>query len=150
MSFAIPKIRRETRNHTHVFYFWMVDISRFRKTKNRHVIAYPSVRSSFAPVSHDSKLPLPKPPGKKAPENSVGSQDIEKDSSDEFNISHTDINSKPPFPNQQELDDLVRDMRLTVSNAKLLTSSLKEWTKLDLSCRCLWSRKRHERFSSFF
>ena len=98
----------------------MVDISRFRKTKNRHDIAYPSIPSSIAPVPHSSELPLPKLPSNKAPEHLPVSQDMEEDSDGEFNKSHPDRNSEPHFPSQQELDDLVRDMGLTKSNAELL------------------------------
>ena len=69
---------------------------------------------------------------------------------EEFNISHPDRNSEPHFPSQQELDDLVRDMGLTKSNAELLTSKLKKWNLLDLSCQSSSSRKGHERFSRYF
>ena len=131
-------------------YFCMVDISRFRKTKNRHDIAYPSIPSSIAPVPHSSELPLPKPLSNKAQEDSTASQDMEEDSDEEFNISHPHRNSEPHFPSQHEIDDLVRDMGLTKSNAELLTSRLKEWNLLDLSCRSSLSRKRHERFSRYF
>ena len=150
MPFAIPRIWREPQNHTDDCYFCMVDISRFRRTKNRRDIVYPSIPSSIAPVPHSSELPLPKPPSKKAPEDLAGSEDIEKDSDDEFNISHTDMISEPHFPSQQELNDLVRDMGLTKSNAELLTSRLKQWNLLDSSCRCSLSRKRHETFSRYF
>ena len=106
--------------------------------------------SSIAPVPHSSELLLPKPPSNKAPEDSAVSQDMEEDSDEEFNISHPDRNSEPHFPCQQELDDLVRGMGLTKSNAKLLTSRWKEWNLLDLSCRSSLSRKRHARFSRYF
>ena len=125
MPFAIPKIWREPQNHIDDCYICMVDISRFRKTKNRHDIAYPSIPSSIAPVPHSSELPLPKPPSNKAPKNSAVSQDMEEDSDEEFNISHPGRNSEPHFSSQQELDDSVRNMGLTKSNAELLTSRLK-------------------------
>ena len=85
----------------------------------------------IAPVPHSSELPLPKPPSNK---DSAVSKDMEEDSDEEFNTSHPHRNSEPHFPRQQELDDLVRDMGLTKSNAELLTSRLKEWNLLDLSC----------------
>ena len=121
----------------------MVDISRFRKTKNRHDIAYPSIPSSIAPVPHNSELPVPKPQCNKVSEDLTLSEDIE-DSDDDFNISQTYMSLEPHFPSQQEVDDLVRDLGLTKSIAELLTSRLKEWNLLDTSCRCSSSRKRHE------
>ena len=116
----------------------MVDISRFRKTRNRHDIAYPSIPSSIAHVPHSSELPLPKPPSNKASEDSAVSQDMEEDSDEEFNISHPDRNSEPHFPSRQELDDLVRDMGLTKSNAELLTSRLKEWNFFEAITTNFW------------
>ena len=150
MPFAIPRIWRESQNHIDDCYFCMIDISRFRKTKNRHNIAYPSIPSSIALVPHSSELPLPKPLSNKASEDSAVSQDMEEDSDEEFNISHPDRNSEPHFPSQQEPDDLVRDMGLIRSNAELLTSRLKEWNLLDLSCRSSSSRKRHKRFVAIY
>ena len=101
MPFAIPGIWREPQNHKNDCDSCMVDISRFRKTTNRHDIAYPSIPSSIASVPHSSELPLPKPPSNKTPEDSAGSQDMEEDSDEEFNISHPDRNSEPQFPSQQ-------------------------------------------------
>ena len=75
---------------------------------------------------------------------------MEEDTDEEFSISHPDRNSEPHFPSQQELDNLVRDMGLTKLNAELLTSRLKEWYLLDLSCQSSSSRKRDERFSRYF
>ena len=86
MPFSIPRIWREPQNHIDDFYFCMVDISRFRKTKNRHDIAYPSIPSSIAP----------KAPSNKAPEDLAVFQDMEEDSDEEFNISHPE----PNFQNQ--------------------------------------------------
>ena len=149
MPFAIPRIWREPKNHINDCYFCMVDISRFRKTKNRHDIAYPSIPSSIAPVPHNSELPAPKPQCNKVSEDLTLSEDIE-DSDDDFNISQTYMSLEPHFPSQQEVDDLVTDLGLTKSNAELLTSRLKEWNLLDTLCRCSSSRKRHERFSKYF
>ena len=149
MPFAIPRIWREPQNHINDCYFCMVDISRLRKTKNRHDIAYPSIPSSIAPVPHNSELPVPKPQCNKVSEDLTLSEDIE-DSDDDFNIYQIYMSLEPHFPSQQEMDDLVRDLGLTKSNAELLTSRLKEWNLLDTSCRCSSSRKQHERFSKYF
>ena len=88
MPFAIPRIWREPQNRINDCYFCMVDISRFRKTKNRHDIAYPSIPSSIAPVPHNSDLPVPKPQCNKVSVDLTLSEDIE-DSDDDFNISQT-------------------------------------------------------------
>lgn len=43
--------------------------------------------------------------------------------------------SEPHFPNQSELDALIRGLGLSVSGAELLTSRLKEWNLLGEDCR---------------
>ena len=47
----------------------------------------------------------------------------------------TSRSSSPHFPNQGELDDLIRDLGLTKSGAELLTSRMQEWHLLDKDCR---------------
>ena len=39
------------------------------------------------------------------------------------------------FPNQNELDDLTRDLGLTKAKAEILSSRLKEWNLLAPSCK---------------
>ena len=48
MPFAIPRIWREPTNHHDDCYFCMVDISKYKKTKDRKKIVYPSIPSSIA------------------------------------------------------------------------------------------------------
>jgi hypothetical protein len=50
----------------------------------------------------------------------------------------------------KDLNDLIRDVDLTKSNAELLTSRLKQWNLLDESVQVTDQRKRHQAFSSFF
>ncbi|KAL6477291.1 hypothetical protein MHYP_G00131260 [Metynnis hypsauchen] len=54
------------------------------------------------------------------------------------------------YPNQKDLNDLIRDLGLTKSNAELLTSRLKQWNLLDESIQVTGQRKRHQVFSTFF
>ena len=62
MPLAIPRIWRELTNHHDDCYFCMVDISKYKKTKDRKKIVYPSIPSSIAPVNHGPELPIPQPP----------------------------------------------------------------------------------------
>jgi len=62
MPFAIPRIWREPTNHHDNCYFCMVDISKYKKPKDRKKIVYPNIPSSIAPVNHGPKLPIPNPP----------------------------------------------------------------------------------------
>ena len=58
--------------------------------------------------------------------------------------------AEPHFSNKQELDDLIRDLGLTKSGAKLLTSRLNEWNLLGDDCKSTAYRKRHLEFSVYF
>ena len=69
---------------------------------------------------------------------------MDYDSADEFG------DRKPYFPNQKDLNDLIRDLGLTKSNAELLISRLKQWNLVDDSVQVTDQRKRHQRFSNFF
>jgi hypothetical protein len=150
MPFAIPRIWREPTNHHDDCYYCIVDISKYKKPKDRLNLVYPSLASSVAPVSHSTDLPVPAPPA---------TEEICKDTSESEDYGSETVDNdfqpqcstdSPHFPNQQELDNLIRDLGLTKSNAELLTSRLKEWNLLDPSCKTSLQRKRHVTFASFF
>ena len=96
--------------------------------------------------AHCEDLPIPKPPMLESL--SSGSASEEEGSDADFDEAST--SKEPHFPNQQEMDDLVRSMGLTKENAELLTSRLKEWHLLDPTCKVTKYRKRHLSFTSFF
>ena len=54
------------------------------------------------------------------------------------------------FPNQNELDDLTRDLGRTKAKAEILSSCLKEWNLLAPSCKISKPRKRHVTFANFY
>ena len=58
MLFAISRIWKEPTNHHDDCYFCMVDIFKYKKTKTRKKIVYPSIPSSIAPVNHGPFLNL--------------------------------------------------------------------------------------------
>ena len=145
MPFAIPRIWREPTNHHDDCYFCMVDISKYKKTKDRKKIVYPSIPSCIAPVNHCAELPIPQPPTTHA----ISSTSSEDDDAD-FEVDTTSSSKDPHFPNQDELDDLSRDLGLTKAKAEILSSRLKEWNLLDPSCKISKPRKRHVTFASFY
>ena len=130
MSFAIPRIWREPITHHDDCYFCMVDISTYKKTKDRKTIVYPSIPSSIAPVNYIPELPIPQPPIAHA----MSSTSLEDDDAD-FEVDAQCSSKDPHFPNQNELDDLTRDLGLTKAKAKILSSRLKEWNFLAHSCK---------------
>ena len=92
--FVIPRIWRESSNHHSDCYFCMADISKYKKTKHRKKIVYPSIPSSIAPVNHDPELPIPQLPTTHA----ISSTSLEDDDAD-FEVD-TQCSSKDlHFPN---------------------------------------------------
>ena len=57
---------------------------------------------------------------------------------------------KPYFPNQKDMNDLIRDLNLTKSGGELLISRFKQWNLLDDSVQITTQRKRHQDYSSYF
>jgi hypothetical protein len=147
MPFAIPRQWREPSNHHDDCYFCTVDISRIKKVSDRFSIHYPSIPSCSAPTPHSDDLPIPVPPSSSShATTSTTSSTVE-------NGSTSSVWIPPPehhFPTQHELDDLIRDLGLTKSNAELLASRLKEWNLLDPSCRVTHYRDRHQQFADFY
>ena len=48
-------------NHHLDCYFCMVDISKYKKLKDRLTLVYPKIPSSIGPVKHSDELPVPTP-----------------------------------------------------------------------------------------
>ena len=94
MPFAIPRIWREPTNHHDDCYFCMVDISTYKKTKDRKKIVYPSIPSSIAPVNHGPELPIPQPPTTPA----ISLTSSEDDDVD-FEVDTQSSSKDPHFPN---------------------------------------------------
>ena len=122
MPFAIPRILWEPTNHLNDCYFCMIDVSHYRKSKDKRSTVYPSIPSSIAPVPHCEDLPIPESPTLELP--SCASTSSEEDTDADFCEASTSEESH--FPNQQEMDDVIRDMGLIKENAQLPTSRLKE------------------------
>ena len=145
MLFAIPRIWREPTNHHDDCYFCMVDISKYKKTKDRKKIVYPSIPSSIAPVNHSAELLIPLHPT--TPAISLTSS---KDNDADFEVDISCSSKDPQFPNQVELDELSKDLVLTKAKAEILSSRLKEWNLLAPSCKISKPRKRHVTFGNFY
>ena len=146
MPIAIPRIWREPTNHLNDCYFCMVNVSYYKKSKDKRSIVYPGISSSIAPVPHCEDLPIPEPPTLELP--SCASTSSEEDTDADFCEASTSEEQR--FSNQQEMDDLIRDMGLTEENTELLISRLKECNLLDPICKVSKYSKRHLIFARFF
>ena len=103
-----------------------------------------------ATVIHSDQLPIPIPPSTYhqllAGESTFEDDDIQND---EYTLNPELEERKPYYPNQQDLNDLFRDLGLTKSNAELLTSLHKQWNLLNDSAHVTEQRKRHQNFLCF-
>ena len=156
MHFAIPRIWREPSDHHTDCYFCMVDPTKRRKGKNAPPIEYPDIPSSIAPVPHNNTdLPVPQLPMRVQSDSEEASSE---DSEMEQVPSSCVVGRRrwageercPYYPNQEDMNDLIREMTLTKSNAEILISRLKQWDLLDDGVRITSRRKRHRGFSTFF
>ena len=150
MKFAIPRIlwNRLTTQATAISAWWILPNVALARAR------LPSCIQTFhLPRYHTApELPVPNPPKR-------GSAIFRREQQvrqrgrycrSRLQFHRCGWGEKPYFPNQKDLNDLIRDLGLTKSNAELLTSRLKEWKLLDESVQVTDQRKRHQRFSNFF
>ena len=163
MKFAIPKIWREPTNHTNDCYFCVIDPSKLRTGKNviipvlnaiipvKNAIVYPTIPYSIAPVPHSDQLSVPIPTRCQDPVSADESTTDEDDITiDDYVLNSNLEETKPYYSNQKNLNNLIRGLGLTKSDAELLTSRLKQWNLLDDSVQITEQPKRHQSFFSFF
>ena len=100
---------------------------------------------------HSDQLPVPISTRCQDPVSADDSTTDEDDRAiDDYVLNSNLEEKKPCYLNQKDLNDLIRDLGLTKSNAELLTSRLKQWNLLDDSVQITEQRKWHQSFSSFF
>ena len=97
-------------------------------------------------------LDVPTPPKRDQPPLRDSSKsDSEEDIGDPYYVFTDAVKERRPyFPNQKDVNDQIRDLGVTKSNAELLISRLKQWNLLDESVQITDQRKCHETFSNFF
>lgn len=124
MKFAIPRIWREPTDHSSNCYFCMADPSKRRTGKNAPAIIYPDLPSSIAPVLHCPERPIPTPPDRKQSSSEEHSMSESKEDTGDPVYNFRAEERNPYYLNQKDLNDLIRDIGLTKSNGKLLTSGV--------------------------
>ncbi|XP_076348406.1 uncharacterized protein LOC143246067 [Tachypleus tridentatus] len=142
MEFAIPRIWCEPTDHSSKCYFCMVYPSKCWAGKKTSAFMYPDHPSLQFHTALSSLYPLhwreTSHPQKKAAEDP------------DYNFRGAAGQRNPYYPNERDINDLIRDLGLTKSNVELLTSRLKEWDLLDENVQLTSQRKSHRHFSNFF
>ncbi|XP_044752720.1 uncharacterized protein LOC123312391 [Coccinella septempunctata] len=125
---------REPRNHHDDCYFCLVNIKGINRN-NRDKWTYTDLDSARRPVVHSEEIPVPS--FSSLPE--LTEDDTETSTSDEVKRIQSENDSDfeadlatPQCFNQEELNDLIRDLNLSKESAELLASRLKE---KNLLCR---------------
>lgn len=149
MPFGSPMIWTEPTNHAVDCYFCLTPLKGFSE-KSKRGIQYADVSSVIKPKPHSDNLPVP--------EYSVQCSGVTQSS---LNSSSTDCedcndqdfvqdNSGPLLVNQTRLNDLVRDLNLSIEKAELLSSRLQQWKLCEPDVKVTLYRKRHSSFVPYF
>ena len=140
ISFLVPIVWHEHKNHFNDCYFCMTNIIGFTK-KNKSMITYPNCESARKLVPHDET-------------DMTNTSSYEESSSDtdsgEGDMYFLDTGNSPHLLGQAELNDLVRDLELTKEKAELLGSRLQERNLLKPATKISHFRSHNMKFSSFY
>ena len=156
MSFGIPMIWREPRNHVDDCYF-CITLTQGFTNKSKHKIQYPNLDSAILPVPHSTEIPVPvfvKFKDCDDLNSSFVSEGDDVTDPDFLDISEISTSSSPStIPqlfHQSELNDLVRDLGLSKISAELLASRLNEKHLLHPSTRITYYRERDKEACQYF
>jgi hypothetical protein len=139
---------REQKDNLTDCYFCLTKISGI-SLKPKHSIQYPSLPSAIRPVLHSQHLPVPKPPKK-------WTTDDDEPVPMEQDISNPDFqpstSNEPHLISKGELNDLVKDLNFSKSQAKFLGSRLQGWNLLQKNTNILifhyWQKDIAQYFAS--
>ncbi|XP_062816321.1 uncharacterized protein LOC103282261 [Anolis carolinensis] len=148
MRFGVPRIWAEPTDHTTDCYFCLAEPSRRRPTRKAHAITSLDIPSSVAPVPHSSELPVPVAPPRERPvDERRNHESSHEDAQDPDYSSASEVNGErdPYYPNQKDVNDLIRSLCLKKAKAELLISKLKQWDLLHKSGQASRQRLRRPR-----
>ncbi|KAK5649680.1 hypothetical protein RI129_000709 [Pyrocoelia pectoralis] len=144
LKFGVPMVWREPRNHHDDCYFCLVNIKGINRN-NRQKWPYPDLDSANRPVLHSEQIPIPSFSSLPSlPEDDAALptfDEIQCMSSENDSDFEADLSSPQRF-NQQELNDLIRDLNLSKESSELLASRLNEKNLLQPDTNITFYRKR--------
>lgn len=152
--FEVPMLWREPSSHETDCLFCVCDTRGFNSNSIRKII-YPHLESITYPVpkTHNEIRPsnLPEHENLQNPES-----DMELSNDDQIQYDETDLEKSNTIEcdhstfNQEELNDLVRDLGLSKELSELLSSRLKEKNLLSSNTKVTFFRDRDKEFRKYF
>lgn len=153
LPFGVPMVWREQHDHLQDCYFCLVDVQGYNLKSKRSVV-YPNIPPAMRPVLHCVDIPVPIPPASLEGSDDDGDDNENCDdlnaSSDEYQPGGVECETEPHFITQCDLNDLIRDLKLTKGQSELLASRLQNWNLLASDTKVTVYRKRTLQFSAFF
>lgn len=146
LAFGIPMIWREPRSHCTDCYFCLVKTSGYNK-KNKCKIEYPSLPSAIRPVPHSTEIPVPVFAQLPSLEDLDPDEELSDNNDADFEIE--DDAARKGF-DQNELNDLARDLGLSKKASELLASRLNEKNLLEKGAKVSNFRSRESSFLQYF
>ncbi|KAI6647375.1 hypothetical protein LOD99_12371 [Oopsacas minuta] len=129
----------------------MVNVMACKKS-DRHLLNYPNLESAIRPVPHCSDLPVPiftEFLGLYDDEDGANSEEV-NDHDCDYDVDFQGPSSEPSLFNQEELNDLIRDLDLSKESFELLASRLKEKNLLHQGTKVALYRYREQEFQQYF
>lgn len=149
LAFGIPMIWREPKNHVNDCYFCLVQTSGYNKKTKKNII-YPNLQSAIRPVAHSEEIPVPVFNVSRSLEEVEDRAEIVEHDMDFEDDTGSCSNSGPQCFNQEELNDLVRDLGLSKEMSQVLASRLKEKNLLEQGTKITFYRKREYGLLQYF
>ena len=144
MNFAIPMVWREPQDHSLDCHFCITQIKGI-SSKSKHTVKYPNLPSAMRPVPHSEDLPIPHPPThltlEDEPEHEAATE-VPNNATFETSTS----SCEPHLLTHGELNDNVRDLKLSKKQAKRLGSRLTGWNPLQKDTKVCFFCNRQEEF----
>ncbi|KAJ4437685.1 hypothetical protein ANN_17830 [Periplaneta americana] len=154
MPFAIPMIRREPKDYlSDCHLFCLTNITGIT-SKTKYTVKYPNLKSAIRPVLHNEQFPVPvyadTTLGNNSDSDLTETENVSDENKNDPTFEANTCSSEPYFPNQKDLNDLIRDLNLSKQQAEGLASRLKGWNLLQKDVRICSYRGHHSDFKDCF
>ncbi|KAL4113048.1 hypothetical protein QTP88_016749 [Uroleucon formosanum] len=146
LSFGIPMVWREPKNHGDNCYFCACNVQGLNIKNKKNIIHPDDIRSTIRPMPHGPTIPIPLPPINLDTILASESSDIDSNNSDYFEESC----NTPQFFTQSELNDLIKDLDLPKDGSELLASRLRNKNLLAPGTLSSFYRNRKHEYVQYF